>query len=256
MTEAQPRDQQLDPLDKSESVPDGTARAGGGGTKKPAPTERKHSLLTQITELPILVLFAFAIAVLIKTFLVQAFFIPSESMLPTLEVGDRVLVEKLSYRFGEPERGDVVVFARTVFGGEHPDVAWYQDARNFLRELLGLPTGLEEDYIKRIVGVEGDVISYAGKPRRLTVNGKAVDERAYVHGGEDLGSSPLNAQECKRLRMEKVDEGCRVPTGKVFVMGDNRSNSEDSRVIGPIDEVKIVGHAFVVLWPVGNFGGI
>jgi signal peptidase I len=255
MTEAQPRDPLLDPpADRSER---GSLDDHERGARDPDPKkQKKHSLLTQITELPILVLFAFAIAVLIKTFLVQAFFIPSESMLPTLEVGDRVLVEKLSYRFGEPERGDVVVFARTVFGGEHPDVPWYQDARNFLRELLGLPTGLEEDYIKRIVGTEGDVIAYTGKPRQLTVNGKPVDERSHIHGGEDLGSTPLNGQECKRLRMEKVDEGCRVPTGKVFVMGDNRSNSEDSRVIGPIEEAKIVGHAFVVLWPIGNFGGI
>ena len=255
MTEAQPRDPQLDPQ-ADRSAPGALAPAERTARDPGPKKEKKHSLLTQITELPILVLFAFAIAVLIKTFLVQAFFIPSESMLPTLEVGDRVLVEKLNNRFGEPERGDVVVFARTVFGGDHPDVPWYQDARNFLRELLGLPTGLEEDYIKRIVGVEGDVISYTGKPRQLTVNGDPVDERAYVHGGEDLGSSPMNAQECKRLRMEKAEDGCRVPTGKVFVMGDNRSNSEDSRVIGPIEEAKIVGHAFVVLWPVGNFGGI
>jgi signal peptidase I len=192
--------------------------------------------------------------VVIKTFLVQAFFIPSESMLPTLRIGDRVLVEKVSYRFGEPERGQVVVFARSVFG-EAPDEPWLTDARNFLRELLGLPTGLEEDYIKRIVAVEGDVIRYAGKPRTLMINGQRVAE-PYVHGGRDLGSSALTDRQCKSLKMESAEDGCRVPAGKVFVMGDNRSNSEDSRVIGPIEEEKIVGHAFVILWPPGDFGGI
>jgi signal peptidase I len=249
MTEPQRSEDAAETPSGRAAGPKGVEAKGKEGSK-----ERSHTLLTQITELPILVLFAFAIAVLIKTFLVQAFYIPSESMLPTLKIGDRVLVEKLNYRFGEPSRGQVVVFARSVFGS-HPDVPWHQDARNFLRELLGLPTGLEEDYIKRIVAIEGDVISYTGHPRKLRIDGKVIVE-PYIAGGEDRGSSPLNEKECKRLKMEAADDGCRVPTGKVFVMGDNRSNSEDSRVIGPIEEGKIVGHAFVVLWPPGNFGGL
>ena len=256
MTETQPRlDDEPDTPADDGSGPAQRDPAGTRGERRDhRKRERSHSLLTQITELPILILFAFAIAVLIKTFLVQAFFIPSESMLPTLQIGDRVLVEKLSYRFGEPERGDVVVFARSVFG-EAPDEPWLTDARNFLRELLGLPTGVEEDYIKRVVAVGGDVLQYSGEPRRLTINGDRVDE-PYVQGGKDLGSSPLTARQCKGLKMEAVDGGCRVPAGRVFVMGDNRSNSEDSRVIGPIDESKIVGHAFLILWPPGDFGGL
>jgi signal peptidase I len=254
MTEAQPRtdDAPAGPEDRRHGPVDPGATSPG--PEKKSKKEHPRSLLTQITELPILILFAFAIAVVIKTFLVQAFFIPSESMLPTLQIGDRVLVEKVSYRFGEPDRGQVVVFARSVFG-EAPDEPWLTDARNFLRELLGLPTGLEEDYIKRIVAVEGDVLAYSGKPRRLTIDGQRVEE-PYVQGGRDLGSNPLTERQCKSLRMEAVDGGCRVPAGKVFVMGDNRSNSEDSRVIGPIAKDKIVGHAFVVLWPPGDFGGI
>jgi signal peptidase I len=250
MTEARPRTD-----DAPVIAEDGSRGPSEPGERVPTKKkQRSHSLLTQLTELPILILFAFAIAVLIKTFLVQAFFIPSESMLPTLQIGDRVLVEKLSYRFGEPDQGDVVVFARSVFG-EAPDEPWATDARNFLRELLGLPTGFEEDYIKRIVAVEGDVIAYSGKPRRLMIDGEPVEE-PYIHDGEDLGSSPVTERQCKGLRMEAVDEGCRVPAGKVFVMGDNRSNSEDSRVIGPIDKDKIVGNAFVILWPPGDFGAI
>ncbi|MDQ3982752.1 MAG: signal peptidase I, partial [Actinomycetota bacterium] len=110
--------------------------------------KKKRSWLRHLAELPVLILIAFVIAIVIKTFFVQAFFIPSGSMIPTLHVGDRVLVEKISYRFGGPSRGQVVVFEKSVFG-ETPELPWYDDARNFVRELLGLPTGIEEDYIKR-----------------------------------------------------------------------------------------------------------
>jgi len=197
-----------------------------------------------------LVLLAFAIAVLIKTFLVQAFFIPSESMQPTLHPGDRVLVEKLSYWLDPPAQGDVVVFEKEVFG-EAPDVPWYTDVRNFLRELLGLPTGREEDYIKRIVATGGDSILYVGRPRRLIVNGDRVDQ-SYVRGGRDRFSSSITRNDCQRLRMKTSDDGCVVPAGRVFVMGDNRGDSEDSRLLGPIEEDKIVGRAFLIIWPPTN----
>jgi hypothetical protein len=112
--------------------PAAPGRVGGGPVA--AETQRSSSparprLLAQLAELPALILLAFVIAVLIKTFLVQAFFIPSGSMLPTLHAGDRVLVEKLSYRVRAPRAQDVVVFARSAFGRE-PDLPWFQDARN------------------------------------------------------------------------------------------------------------------------------
>ena len=201
-----------------------------------------------------LVVVAFVIAVIIKTFFVQAFFIPSVSMLPTLRVGDRVLVEKISYFFGDPAPGDVVVFARSVFG-QAPNVPWYLDIRNFLRELLGLPTGQEEDYIKRIVAVGGDTIRYTGTPRQLTVNGEVI-EQDYIRGGRDRASSTLTESDCSRLGMDSTDDGCIVPAGRVFVMGDNRPDSEDSRILGPIDEDKIVGRAFVIIWPPSDLGSL
>lgn len=216
--------------------------------------ERFRPVLAHLTELPMLIAAAFVIAVVIKTFLVQAFFIPSESMLPTLHPGDRVLVEKLGYRFSEPSRGDVVVFEKTVFG-EAPDVPWYQDGKNFVRELLGLPTGVEEDYIKRIVAVGGDTIRYSGTPRALMINGNEVDQ-PFIRGGRDRFSSSLTAQDCERLGMRAHEGGCLVPAGRVFVMGDNRGDSEDSRILGPIDEDRIVGRAFVIIWPPGDAGGL
>ena len=220
----------------------------------PSWRERLRPLVRHLTELPMLIFAAFVIAVVIKTFLVQAFFIPSESMLPTLRPGDRVLVEKLGYLFNEPQRGEVVVFEKSVFG-EAPDVPWHQDAMNFVRELLGLPTGTEEDYIKRIVAVGGDTIRYAGTPRQLIVNGDKVPQ-PFIRGGRDRFSSTLTATDCERLNMRPSKEGCLVPAGRVFVMGDNRGDSEDSRILGPIDEDRIVGHAFVIIWPPGDMGGL
>jgi signal peptidase I len=215
-----------------------------------------RKVLRGIAELPILIIVAFVIAVLIKTFLVQAFYIPSGSMIPTLRVGDRVLVEKISYFVGDPAKGQVVVFAREVFGGgKKEDVPWYRDAQNYLRELLGLPTGKEEDYIKRIVAVGGDSIRYSGKPRKLFVNGERVEED-YINHGVDRVSDTLTTSDCKALDMPPAEGGCRVPAGKVFVMGDNRADSQDSRVIGPIDEDKIVGRAFLIIWPAEDFGTI
>ena len=249
------------PRDAATRAPSGAGRGGGPPVRPGANGSSSPSgggpgrIVSQLTELPLLILVAFVIAVVIKTFLVQAFFIPSGSMFPTLHVGDRVLVEKLSYRFGEPGRGDVVVFAKSVFGRRPPDLPWYHDARNFLRELLGLPTGAEADYIKRIVAVAGDTVRYAGTPRQLVVNGEVVGE-PYIRGGRDRFSPSLRRSDCRRLRMRPAGGGCRVPEGRVFVMGDNRSNSEDSRAIGPVRESKIVGHAFVIIWPAGDIAGL
>jgi signal peptidase I len=218
--------------------------------------KKKRSLLARLTEIPILILLAFGIAILIKTFLVQAFFIPSGSMNPTLQQGDRVLVEKVGYAFGGPGRGDVVVFETTTFGGnKKKSLPWYEDARAFIRELLGLPTGNEEDYIKRVVAIGGDEISYSGKPRVMLINGEEVPQ-PFIKDGVDNSSPELTGSDCKRLDMDRSDngDGCRVPAGMVFVMGDNRGNSEDSRVLGPVDEDKIVGRAILLIWPPSNFG--
>ena len=238
----------------TEGTTEGTSETSEDTVASPSLADRFRPVLKHLTELPMLIFAAFVIAVVIKTFFVQAFFIPSESMLPTLRPGDRVLVEKVGYRLHEPHRGDVVVFEKDVFG-QAPDVPWYQDAKNFIRELLGLPTGVEEDYIKRIVAVGGDLIRYSGTPRTLTINGNDVPQ-PFIRGGRDRFSSSLTARDCERLGMKPYEGGCLVPAGRVFVMGDNRGDSEDSRILGPIDEDRIVGRAFVIIWPPADIGGL
>ena len=216
---------------------------------------KSRSLTRQVAELPLLVVIAFVIAIVIKTFIVQAFFIPSGSMIPTLRVGDRVLVEKISYRLHDPRRGDVIVFARELLGPQ-PDVPWYEDARNFLRELVGLPVGTEEDFIKRVVAISGDSIRYEGTPRQLYVNDEAVDQ-SFINRGVDRSSPTLTDKDCRRLDMDiSEDGGCLVPAGRVFVMGDNRGNSQDSRFLGPIERDKIIGRGFVVIWPLSHLGSL
>ncbi len=231
---------------------DETTKGEKKAKKSAEKKNRKSSVLKQVAELPLLILLAFAIAVVIKIFLVQAFFIPSASMNPTLVRGDRVLVEKLGYRFGEPQRGQVIVFAQDA-ARRPPDLPWSEDARNFFRELLGLPTGEETDFIKRIVAVGGDVVSYDGNRRKLIVNGERIDE-PYIKGGVDTGSTKIIADNCRSMELKRQRNGCRVPAGMVFVMGDNRSNSMDSRVFGPVEEDEIIGRAWLIIWPPRDFG--
>lgn len=192
-------------------------------------------------ELPVLVLLAFALALLIKSFLIQAFFIPSESMVPTLNVGDRVLVNKVVYHLHDPGRGDVIVF-------ENPHPVADESTNpvtGFLRWLgrgLGFSQGAEEDFIKRIIGLPGETIS--GR------NGSVFIEPA--DGGPEVRlDEPYLPDGTKTGTFGPVE----IPEGEYFVMGDNRGNSNDSRFsLGTIPEDKIVGEAFVIIWPPADWG--
>lgn len=181
-------------------------------------------------ELPVLIVIAFAAALLIKTFLLQAFYIPSASMEPTLRAGDRVLVEKLSYRFGNPEQGDVVVFEKDVGIPPPEDGSFVEEIGDGIRSLFGFPTEGTQDFIKRVMAVSGDTIE--GRDGVIYVNGQAVDE-PYLPEGTGTADFPPYT----------------VPQGELFVMGDNRGNSDDSRGFGGIPESDVVGRAFVLIWP-------
>lgn len=194
--------------------------------------KRKKKKRSFWAELPGLLVTALIIAVVIKTFLIQPFWIPSESMLETIHVNDRVMVNKLAYRFGEPERGDVVVF-RNPSEPEIEESIPEAVIRSVL-EAVGIRTRGEDDLIKRVIGLPGDTITIS--ENQVHVNGVALDE-------------PYLAPD-----LVMPDEGpFQVGETEVFVMGDNREFSFDSRRFGNIPLDDLVGRAFVIIWPVSNF---
>ena len=197
-------------------------------TEEGAPEHERAGALSFFRELPGLILVAFVLALLIKTFLVQAFFIPSPSMVPTLEIGDRVLVNKLVYDFGQPQRFDLIVFEDPTT--REPDRGFFGSIGHWLTEGLGFAAAQEQDYIKRVIGLPGDEIEL--REGAVFINGERLDEPANVRSDTD-------------------DYGPKaVPPDHVFVMGDNRAHSSDSRsAFGTIPYDKIVGKAFVLLWP-------
>lgn len=179
---------------------------------------RERSTARNVLEWALVIVGAILVAFLVKTFLVQAFQIPSASMHPTLLEGDRVLVNKLSYRMHDINRGDVVVFRRPT----------------------NMPAGPNDpdDLIKRVIGLPGDTLQ--ARDGRVYVNGRALDE-------------PYLAKDTRTL---DIDEPVTVPRGRIWVMGDNRGDSQDSRVFGPIDQDSVVGRAFLIMWPPSRIGSL
>ncbi|MFE7567991.1 signal peptidase I [Streptomyces sp. NPDC057539] len=197
-------------------------------------------------ELPLLIGIALLLALLIKTFLVQAFSIPSDSMQNTLQRGDRVLVDKLTPWFGsEPERGEVVVF--------HDPGGWLDStqapepnvAQRFLSFIGLMPSAEEKDLIKRVIAVGGDTVE-CKKGGKVQVNGVPLNEADYIYPG----NTP-----CDDKPFGPID----VPKGSIWVMGDHRQNSLDSRYHqeltgnGTVSNDEVVGRAFVVAWPINRW---
>ncbi|MBW6437903.1 signal peptidase I [Actinoplanes hulinensis] len=219
--------------------------------RRRAAMRRKEMPLWQ--ELPLLLIVAFCLAVLIRTFLVQAFYIPSGSMENTLAIQDRVLVNKVVYDMRDPLRGEIVVFRGTDDWA--PEVtepvsnAFMAKLGRTIGDLVGVSRPGERDFIKRVIGLPGDKVACCDEQGRITVNGVGIDE-AYIAEGfnSDLSQPPIAGQ-CTSRRFAEVT----VPAGEMFVMGDHRSVSQDARCQGTVPIENIIGRAFVVVWPSDRF---
>ena len=199
-------------------------------------------------ELGVLVVIALALTFVVRLLVAQAFYIPSGSMEPTLQVGDRVLVDKIAYRLGEVHRGDVVVFdGRGSFAPFEADVTDGPLAR--VTRTVGQYVGVapsERDYVKRVVGLPGDRVVCCGPDGRVSVNGAPVDE-PFVMAGDAPSDRPFDVT---------------VPAGRLWVMGDHRSDSADSRSHlgdpggGTVALDRVVGQVRLRFWPVPDAGTV
>jgi len=198
-----------------------TDHGSTGGEASPAGRPVSHS--RTILEYAVLAVVAVAVALLVQAFLVKPYRIPSESMENTLLIGDRVLADRVSWRFSEPQRGDIVVF--------HPP---------FAGPVL----------IKRIVGLPGETVSVSGG--RLYVDGRLLEE-SYVRrqAGVEEPTEPF----ANGLPWS-LEQPYTVPSDSYFVMGDNRTDSGDSREFGPVARSQMVGRAFALYWPPSRIGGV
>ena len=202
-----------------------------------APTTRKakrraSGFLGFLHELPVLIILAFGLALVLKTFVVQAFYIPSGSMEPTLMPGDRVLVNKVLYH---PHRGDIIVF-EDPHPGPQPDRGIIEGFFHWLSQGLGFARPPNEDFIKRVIGLPGETVEL--RNGELYVNGTKISQ-PYLHGPPDTRDyGPIE-----------------VPPNSLFVLGDNRLYSNDSRFqLGFIPMDKVIGKAFVIIWPPSRMG--
>ncbi len=198
-----------------------TSTSGAG--EQNAKGAKKTSTSRTILEYVVLAVVAIAVALLIQAFLVKPYRIPSESMENTLLIGDRVLVDRISWRFTDPQRQQIVVF--------HPP---------FAGPVL----------IKRIIGMPGDVVSL--KDGAVYINGKKLDE-PYVR---KIDGQPVPSQPFDNGLPWSLQQPYKVPAGNYFVMGDNRIDSGDSREFGPVPRSQLVGKAFARYWPPGRIGGV
>jgi signal peptidase I len=257
--------------DTAVSDADGRAPNQGGSHRKVKPSKaaraakpdkppkpKKKTARPFWVEALVLLVIAAVIAVGVHSFLFQAFFIPSGSMENTLHVGDRVLVNRLSYRVGHVQRGQIVVFSGVDSWTPEGSVAPTHNP--VLRELrkvgsyLGFAPSGEQDFIKRVIGVPGDHLTCCDAQGRISVNGKPLDE-TYLFAGADPDVFSTSTAVNKSAPFDIV-----VPAGRLWVEGDHRDDSADSRRHtgdpggGTIPINKVVGRAFVIVWPVSHTG--
>ncbi|MGI8809992.1 MAG: signal peptidase I [Acidimicrobiales bacterium] len=204
---------------------------GGRSNREVVDSDRvQWSVLGIIREMAVLVVTALVIAVVIKTFVAQAFYIPSGSMLPQLQIDDRVVVSKVSYRLHDPRRGDIVVFDAPGGGDVEDSSSLPARAFRSVVQSIGLSPPSTDEYIKRVVALPGERVE--GLDGRVLVDGRELIE-PYLAAGAVTGDFAAVV----------------VPPDTVWVMGDNRANSSDSRIFGPVPRSTVVGRALVRVWP-------
>ena len=220
---------------------------GGKGGKDAKGGKSGKSRRSFWRELPVLVIVALVLALIIKSFAIQAFFIPSGSMQNTLEIGDRVLVNKVVYHLRPIHRGDIIVFDGTGSWDFDSPPASSNIFSKAIDELEGL-VGISQDpniYIKRVIGLPGDHVVCCNTKGQITVNGVPLSESSYLYPG--------NAPSTQKFSIT-------VPAGRLWVMGDHRAVSYDSRGHmgdpggGTIPESGVIGRAFVIIWPPSQLG--
>jgi signal peptidase I len=216
--------------------------------------DAKRRVMPLWQELPLLLVVSFCVAVLVRSFLVQAFMIPSSSMEDLLFEGDRVLVSKIVYDTREPRRGDVIVFRGTDrWAPENVDPSpggLTDRIGDTLGDLVGISRPGEKDFIKRVIGLPGDRVYCCDDLGQIVVNGVGVNE-PYLSSNNPLEAVMVPGL-CGARRFPEVT----VPPGHLFVMGDNRAVSLDSRCQGPVPIENVVGRAFFLVWPPSHWGGI
>jgi signal peptidase I len=215
----EPNDPVLGVDDRPPAGPPLPPRRAGAALPPPAPPRRLAS--RWVLEAVAIVAVAVLVAVLLRAFVVQTFYIPSGSMEPTLQIGDRIVVNKLSYHFHGVDRGDIIVFSRPA------------------AENCGGPE--VNDLVKRVIGLPGDVVSLSGG--YVDVDGRRLDE-SWLPPQEQGQTQPGPGGTSYNLL-----HAYRVPADDYFVMGDNRANSCDSRYWGPIPKSLIVGKVDLRVWP-------
>jgi len=228
---------------------DDTADGAGQAAPGKGRPRRKRSLLREVI---VVIVAALVLTVAIKSFFVQVFVIPSGSMENTLQVGDRILVNRLVYHLRPIARGDIVVFSGDgSWGPEPPPLPGnpVERAWDDFRDFVGV-SAPGTDYVKRVIGLPGDHVMCCTVQGQLTVNGVALSESSYLYPGDQSGSG------------DQQPYNIVVPPGRLFVLGDHRSDSADSRYHtqdgydGTIPENEVVGRAFVIIWPPSRFGDL
>ncbi|MEY2635332.1 MAG: signal peptidase [Actinomycetota bacterium] len=203
-----------------------------------------QGFLGWLRETTVIVVTALVISVALRTLVFQAFYVPSESMLDQLQVNDRIIASKLSYRVGDIHRGDVIVFQDPSNWLRDPVQAtgWRGTLTNVLTWIGVIPSNSGKDLVKRVIGLPGDTVECCSPEGFIIINGKAIDETSYIRETTDQSEFKIV-----------------VPAGHLFVMGDNRGHSSDSRYHldehnGGIPIENVVGQVVAVVWPSERFG--